>query len=185
MHRSKNTRGMLVSTCIMRSIRCSSSHSAEVGRKEGASKHDKNTVTLGTRSLKVFLLLFSHSSALCPLFYQAPGAWSEVIPDRAQQQRRCQRRWVEKPQPRVRHQTSSPGSAQRARRAGRTRARRGRARVYTTRRWRGSCSCYPVRRRRAPARLGAGSLCAQCGGYAGYRWWSSCRWRGCTVRRWR
>jgi hypothetical protein len=33
---------------------------------------------------------FSHSSALCPLCYQAPGARSEGMPDRAQQQRRCQ-----------------------------------------------------------------------------------------------
>ena len=46
-----------MSTSIMQSRRCSSSHSAEVDRKEGAFKHGKNTVTLGTRSLKVFLLL--------------------------------------------------------------------------------------------------------------------------------
>jgi hypothetical protein len=57
MHRSKNTRAFLVSTSIMQSRRCSSSHSAEVDRKEGAFKHGKNTVTLGTRSLKVLLLL--------------------------------------------------------------------------------------------------------------------------------
>jgi len=57
MHRSKNTRVILVFTCIIQSRRCSSSHSAEVDRKEGAFKHDKNMVTLGTRSLKVFLVL--------------------------------------------------------------------------------------------------------------------------------
>ena len=57
IHRSKKTRAFLVSTSIMQSIRCSSSHSAKVDRKEGASKHDKNTVTLRMRALKVFLLL--------------------------------------------------------------------------------------------------------------------------------
>jgi len=64
---------------------------------------------------------FSHSSALWPLVYQAPGAGSEVIADRAQQ-RRCQQGRGSSTQPRVRYHTGSPGSAQRARRAGRTHA---------------------------------------------------------------
>ena len=48
MHSSKNTRTFLVSTWIMRSIRCSSSHLAEVDWKEGAFKHDLNGVEVSS-----------------------------------------------------------------------------------------------------------------------------------------
>jgi hypothetical protein len=69
-----------VSTCIMQNIRCSSSHSAEVDRKEGASKHDKNAVTLGTGSLKVFLPLCCGAQATLQYSWcNPPNAGTEMI----------------------------------------------------------------------------------------------------------